>query len=231
VGDFTEVECLSQPGCLFDWRGDGTSCGGATPEDCTLAALPCDPTAVGGNGAADGVNGVRPSAAVGGWCNGGLGVAEDLIVCADTTSTSVHAEFIDLTSPVGTPSALDLIRVSIYDASAGVFQVDPSVDVPICTIDASVSGGTATKAICGGPFFGGDVECWDVTLSCGLTAGNYLVYFSFPELGDAQVFMATGTPHPSSGLSTGQIFGINCIDGTSIFGSGSGQHSSFCVSD
>ncbi|MHC5024239.1 MAG: hypothetical protein ACYTGG_10070 [Planctomycetota bacterium] len=229
VGDLSEADCLAQPGCLFEWRGDGSGC---ATEDCTLAALPCDPTAVGGNGAADGINGVRPSASIGGWCNGAMGVAEDLIVCADTTTVTVHAEFTDLTSPIGTPSALDQIRVSIYDASGGVFMVDPSTAVPLCTIDASIAGGTATKAICGGPLFGGDVECWDVDLACAISAGTYLVSVSFPELGDAQYFIATGTPHPSSG-ETSQIWGIDCVDPMTppVFGGPTGQDSSFCVGE
>ena len=181
--------------------------GGAWYEGETCPEFDCPEPCVAGNGPADGDNGTRP---VESW---NLGIMEDAVLDAEAVVSMIHSEFIDLTTPVGTPSALTQQEFRIYDLAQGdgtIEGLDPMTAVPLLTVVLE-TGINATKTICGGPFFGGDVECWDgVFEALVLPAGRYGLWFRFPGAGAAEYYFATADDAPNStSPSMCHVWGMN----------------------
>lgn len=163
------------------------------------------------NGVADGTNGVRPSA---NWDP--QGIIHDFTVSAGNQSmASIRLEWIDLTSPVGSMSTPDDVRVEFYDLGAGTVQdLVHGVNLPFYDHTYTVASGEMVKTLSGTQYFNGDLEYWDLTTAVYNFAspGHFAIFVTMPGTGPESIFWASTAPAGGQG-DPGSVFGpgINSV--------------------
>jgi hypothetical protein len=170
------------------------------------------------NGVFNGTNGIRPSA---NWDP--IGIVNDFTLTAgNTTFQKIRLEWIDGTTPVGTISSVQSVRVRMYDLTGRtISQMVHDTEVAIYDQTFTKGGGTFVDTLSGNTAFSRDVEFWDLMGPItNLGAGHRAIFVTLPGSGPIDSFWGTSTPLVAGDPDA--VFGSNL---NSQNGAGNNEHS------